>query len=159
MSIAFTPREAELLKRSLAAVSADPRRAADLFYANLFARLPDVRDLFVADMTRQGDKLLATLNAVILQIEDWQGIEAQIGELGLRHVAYGVQPGHYAPTGLALRAMLAEILGPDFSAEHDAAWARAYDAIAGAMITAIERRKSVQPDEDGGGGVESRNPA
>ena len=135
------------MKQSLAAVTADPGRAAALFYTKLFERLPEVHDLFVTDMTRQGAKLLATLNAVILQIDNWKAIEAQIEELGLRHVAYGVQPGHYAPTGLALRAMLAEILGSAFTDAHDAAWAKAYGAITHAMLTAIERRKSV-PDPD-----------
>ena len=156
----FTSRETELLQRSLAAVSAEPRRAAELFYADLFRRLPETRDLFVADMGRQGGKLMATLNAVIPRIGDWPSVEAQVEELGLRHVAYGVLPEHYPPTGLALRTMLAEVLGPDYSAEHDAAWARAYDALAGAMIAAIERRKSAAPDEDGdGAGDETPDPA
>lgn len=143
----FTAQEADLLKQSLAAVSADPERAADLFYANLFHSTPNVRDLFVSDMTRQGNKLLATLTSVILQIDNWSSIEAQIKELGLRHVAYGVLPEHYAPTGQALRAMLADILGTEYSSDHDAAWAKAYDAMAHAMITAIELRKSAVQDD------------
>lgn len=148
MQISFTATEIELLKRSLASVTADPRHAASLFYAELFERLPETRDLFVTNLTRQGDKLMATLNAVVLQIDDWPAIEAQIEELGLRHVAYGVYPEHYPPTGLALRGMLARVLGPDYSDAHDAAWAKAYDAIADAMITAIERRKSAQPPDN-----------
>lgn len=138
----ITTKEADLLKESLAAISADPRRAAELFYDELFRRMPEARDLFVSDMTRQGDKLMATLNAVILQIQNWSSIESDVEGLGLRHVAYGVRPEHYAPTGAALYEMLQEVLGDTFTDAHRAAWEKAYQAIADAMINAIEKRKS-----------------
>ena len=143
----FSTGEIDLLKQSLAAINADPRRAAAVFYDNLFRALPEARDLFVADMTRQGEKLMATLNVMIPQIGTWSVIDAQIEELGLRHVAYGVQPEHYAPTGQALRDMMAEVLGPAYTPEHDAAWAKAFNAIADGMVTALERRKSRQPSD------------
>lgn len=144
----FTDREADLLKRSLAEASVDPGRAAEVFYAHLFALMPETRDLFVADMTRQGDKLLATLTTVILHIDRLAAIESQIEELGLRHVAYGVRPEHYGPTGDALRAMFADILGSGYSDNHDAAWAKAYDAVSAIMISAIERRQSPDAMQD-----------
>jgi nitric oxide dioxygenase len=142
----FTDREVELLRHVLAIVSADSRRAARLFYENLFRNLPETRDLFVADITHQGDKLMATLNAVIIQIESWSAIEAQIEELGLRHVAYGVLPEHYAPTGEALRTVLVEVLGPDFTEECEEAWSKAYNAISDTMIAAINRRMTTVPE-------------
>jgi len=138
----ITTKEADLLKETLAAVSADPRRAADLFYDELFHRMPEARDLFVSDMSRQGDKLIATLNVVILQIQNWSSIETDVEDLGLRHVAYGVRPEHYAPTGAALYEMLQKILGDTFTDAHRAAWEKAYQVIANAMINAIEKRKS-----------------
>lgn len=131
----------------LAAVSGEARRAAELFYADLFQRLPDTRDLFVTDMTRQGDKLIATLGAVVLRIENWSSVESQVTELGLRHAAYGVHPDHYAPTGEALFQTFAVIQGDAFTEEHRAVWVKAYFAIAGAMTTAVEKRKST-PSQD-----------
>ncbi len=138
----FSAKEVDLLRESLAAVSGEARRTAELFYEDLFRRLPDARDLFVTDMTRQGDKLIATLSAVVLRIEDWSSLEVQVAELGLRHVAYGVQPDHYAPTGEALFETLAIIQGDAFTEEHRVAWVKAYGAIAEAMVTAVEKRKS-----------------
>lgn len=146
----FTAREVELLRHLLAGIGADPRKAAGLFYENLFRILPETQDLFVADMTRQGDKLMATLNAVILQIDTWSAIEPQIEELGLRHVAYGVLPEHYAPTGEALRAMFVEALGAEFTTECEAAWSKAYNALSDTMITAINRRMAIAPDARSG---------
>ncbi len=142
----FTEEEARRLRHLLAGVNADPKAAASLFYGHLFRILPDARGLFVSDMTRQGDKLMATLNAVILQIDNWPAIEAQVEELGLRHVAYGVRPEHYEPTGEALRAMFTQMLGAEFFAEYEAVWNKAYDALADTMIAAIERRKTTAQD-------------
>lgn len=143
----FTVKEADLLKETLAAVSSDPQRAAELFYVDLFERLPETKALFVSDMGRQGEKLIATLSAVVLQIKNWASIQTQIEDLGLRHVAYGVQSRHYTPTGKALIAMLSEVHGEAFTEEHRAAWQKAYDAVADAMITAIDKRKST-PSRD-----------
>lgn len=139
----FTEREVSLLKQLLARVGAHSQDAARLFYDNLFRIRPETRDLFVADIDRQGDKLFATLNAVILQIDTWSAIEHQVEQLGLRHVAYGVLTEHYVPTGQALSEMFAETLGDDFDEESEAAWNKAYDALSHAMITALDRRKTV----------------
>ncbi len=136
----FSEEETKRLRYMLACVNSDPETAARLFYDHLFQMLPEVRDLFVSDMARQGDKLMATLNTVILQIDNWSSIETQIEELGLRHVAYGVLPEHYAPTSAALRAMFTELLGKEFSGDNEAAWNKAYNALASTMISAIERR-------------------
>ncbi len=138
----ITTEEADLLRETLAAVSADTRRAAEIFYDELFLRMPEARGLFVSDMTRQGDKLIGTLNAVVLRIQNWSSIETDVEELGLRHVAYGVRPEHYGPTGAALYEMLQSVLGDSFTDAHRAAWEKAYEAIADAMINAVEKRKS-----------------
>ena len=49
-------------------------------------------------------KLMATLGTVAMRIEDWPALRPEIEQLGLRHLAYGVRPEHYAPTGEALQA-------------------------------------------------------
>lgn len=142
----FTQDEATRLRKMLAGVSTDPRHAARLFYDHLFRISPDAKALFVSDMTRQGDKLIATLNTVLLQIDTWSAIEVAIEELGMRHVAYGVLPEHYAPTGQALDAMFTEILGDAFTQADRAAWQKAYAAVSNTMIAAIERRKTLRTE-------------
>ncbi len=121
---------------------ADPLKASQIFYGNLFQNAPETQDLFLNNMARQGDKLIATLSAVILQIGNLSGLKPTIEELRLRHVAYGVQPEHYAAMGAALFRMLEDTLRDDYSAETQAAWEKAYAAISHLMIMAVENRKS-----------------
>ena len=142
----FSQEEQNLLKQSFAKISADPRQSSLIFYEHLFEKAPETRELFLNDMARQGDKLIATLSAVVLQIGDLALLKTNIEDLGLRHVAYGVQPDHYSATGAALFRMLEHVLGDDFSADMRAAWEKAYAAISHIMIMAVENRKSRNRD-------------
>jgi hemoglobin-like flavoprotein len=141
-AMTFSAAEEALLKRSFAKISADPRSASRIFYEHLFQSAPETRDLFLNDMARQGDKLIATLSVVILQIGNLTALKPTIEELGLRHVAYGVLPEHYPATGAALIRMLEDVLQDSFSAEMRAAWGKAYAAISHIMVVAVENRKT-----------------
>ena len=147
-AVTFSDSEQDLLKRSFAQIGAKPRQASEIFYANLFRIAPDTRDLFVNDMNRQGEKLIATLSSITLQIGNMERLRPAIEELGLRHVASGVLPEYYAATGTALFQMLEQVLGDDFSPEVRAVWEKAYAAITAIMVTAVENRKSPQRHAD-----------
>lgn len=126
--------DAEAIRASFRAVCVDARGAAESFYRHLFEVAPATRRLFIADMDRQGVKLINTLAVVVAQIQNWGALAPMVEDLALRHLAYGVQPDHYAVVGVALRKMLAERLGAQWTPAIDTAWARAYAAIAAAMV-------------------------
>jgi len=65
--------------------------------------------------------------------------------LAVRHLAYGVRPEDYPPVGEALRRTFRDLLGPAFTSEHAAAWARVYDALE-AQMTAAAYRLAAEPD-------------
>jgi hemoglobin-like flavoprotein len=54
--------------------------------------------------------------------------------LAIRHVDYGVRPGHYAPVGAALLWTLEQGLGADFTPEIAEAWRAAYGVLSTEMI-------------------------
>ncbi len=54
--------------------------------------------------------------------------------LGARHVAYGARPEHYPVVGQALIAAMAEVAGDAWRPGWSAAWAAAFDVVAGAML-------------------------
>lgn len=83
---------------------------------------------------------------LVPQIDDWPGLFPTIEELGLRHVAYGVQPERYPPAGDALIRMLWEMLGKDFSPAAEIAWRQLYNDLSHTMIGTIEHRKSLPED-------------
>jgi nitric oxide dioxygenase len=143
----LSEREAELIRASFRAVAADAPAAARAFYGHLFAVAPHTRRMFLTDMGRQGAKLIATLGFVVAEMDAWVRVAPLAEELALRHLAYGVRPEHYPAVGEALQAMLRAVLGPDWTPEAAAAWARVYDALQAQMIAAAYQPA---PEPDGG---------
>lgn len=106
---------------------------AALFYRRLFELDPTLRPLFKSDLKKQGTKLMAAITLVVTGLDRPQQILPAVQHLGRRHVAYGVQDSHYATVGQALLWALGQGLGPSFTPDVEAAWAAAYDMLAGAM--------------------------
>lgn len=105
------------------------------FYARLFALAPHVRPLFQEDMTEQRIKLMMTLSFVVGHLDKLDLLLPEAVELARRHVRYGARDEHYAVVGRALIETLREALGSRFTPEVERAWAAAYTALSGAMIT------------------------
>jgi hemoglobin-like flavoprotein len=107
----------------------------DLFYANLFAAAPAVRPLFAGtDLKRQKAMLLGTLVLLRKSLRDLDAIIPKLRELGARHVAYGARPEHYPIVGRVLVDAMALIAADAWREEYAAAWAEAFELVAGAMI-------------------------
>ncbi len=106
---------------------------ATRFYQRLFELDPSLRRLFHGDMKQQGDKLMTVLAFAVAGLSKPETILGPVRRLGERHVQYGVQPHHYATVGEALLWTLAQLFGPAFTPEVEAAWAGAYGLLAGVM--------------------------
>jgi nitric oxide dioxygenase len=126
--------EIDLLRHGLRVMLGRKELAADVFYANLFEIAPQTRSLFSDDIAGQTEKVMFALGAVVGQIHDLDACRVMTHDLAVRHVAYGVAPDHYALVGRAVMRTLDMVLDDDFTPEMDAAWRKAYDAIADAMI-------------------------
>jgi nitric oxide dioxygenase len=128
--------EAELIRASFRVVAANAPDAARAFYDHLFTIAPHTRRMFLTDMGRQGAKLVATLGFVVAEMDAWVRVVPLAEELALRHLAYGVRAEDYPAVGEALQAMLRATLGPGWTPETAAAWARVYDALQAQMVAA-----------------------
>jgi nitric oxide dioxygenase len=107
----------------------------DVFYDRLFAAAPAVKPLFAGtDLARQKGMLLGALVLLRKSLRNLDAIVPNLRALGARHVRYGAEPEHYPVVGAVLVASLAEIAGDAWRPEHDAAWAAAFEVVAGAMI-------------------------
>jgi hemoglobin-like flavoprotein len=107
--------------------------AADLFYDRLFELDPALRPLFRGDMSEQKRKLMGALALVVGGLREPEQVLAAVRQLGRRHAAYGVQPGHYETVGMALLWTLGEGLGERFTPAVADAWAAAYGLVAATM--------------------------
>jgi hemoglobin-like flavoprotein/hemerythrin-like domain-containing protein len=125
-----------LLAASFRAVQARGQDFADGFYARLFAAHPQVRAMFPADMTAQKAKLLDTLTAVMAHLQDPQGNVKRLQELGVRHVAYGARPEHFALVIDAMLGAMQDVAGKEWNKAVHEQWRRALSLIAEVMIKA-----------------------
>lgn len=106
-----------------------------LFYGRLFDLDPSLRQLFKIDMTEQSKKLIATLDALVDSIDDWQKIVPVLRELGQRHVGYGVKAQSYDTVCSALVWAFGQALQPGFDHEVRAAWT--------ALILAVNEQMTI----------------
>ena len=124
----------ELIRHSFARIAPEKLRAGQVFYERLFQIAPDTRQLFVADINAQANKLMNTLGMLVSRMHEWDGLLGFVEDLAERHVAYGVKPAHYDQVGEALVAMVLEMRGPSLDDGELRAWQNVYDAVSSAMI-------------------------
>ncbi len=109
------------------------------FYEVLFARYPQARSLFGRNSGPQQERMLASaLGSVLEHLEDGPWLQKTLGDLGAKHVGYGVTDEMYAWVGDALLITLAEVAGPDWNIDLYQAWAEAYGAIVGLMLAGAD---------------------
>ena len=125
---------AERLEKSAALCGPFSGRLAERFYDRLFARVPAVRAMFPADMTKQREKLGQTLDHVIAHIRSADDLSKDLKELGDRHVGYGAKPEHYVVVIEELVATMAELGGAGFTSEDADDWKLALRVISERMI-------------------------
>ncbi|WP_208349925.1 globin family protein [Pseudaestuariivita rosea] len=132
----MTPEQIKLVQDSFGKVVPIRDEAAALFYQRLFEIAPEVRPLFKGDMTQQGAKLMAMLGAVVNGLNDVEKIVPVARDLAVRHIAYGVEAGHYQSVGQALLETLEKGLGAEFTNDVKDSWLAAYQTLSGVMIAA-----------------------
>lgn len=120
----------DALEESFEIVAPRGAELMDVFYSRLFALAPEVRPLFAgADMAAQKQKLLRTLVLLVDSLRNLDAIVPALHDLGAKHVAYGVEPHHYALVGQALLGALEEVSGEGWKPGYGAAWADAYAVV------------------------------
>jgi hemoglobin-like flavoprotein len=139
----MTPEQIADIQSSFAKVAPIAPAAAALFYDRLFTIAPEVKPLFKGDIAEQGNKLMATLAAVVNGLRTLDIVVPVAQALAVRHVAYGVKPEHYAPVGAALIWTLEQGLKADFTPKVREAWVAAYNTLSSAMIAAAYPAEAV----------------
>jgi hemoglobin-like flavoprotein len=138
----MTAQEIKLVQSSFRAVAPIADQAAALFYARLFELDPALRALFRGDMQEQGRKLMGVLGLAVGSLEKLDQLLPAVRQLGVRHVGYGVDDGHYATVGAALLWTLEKGLGSAFTPEVRAAWTTTYTTLASTMLDAAHAHQT-----------------
>jgi hemoglobin-like flavoprotein len=126
----------ELLRSSLALVVEREPVITRRFYEILFERFPQVLPLFGRNASVMQQKMLqGAIVAVVDHLDDATWLATTLGAMGRQHALdYNVTAEMYPWVGESLIATLAEIAGPDWTPDMEAAWAEAFGAISGLML-------------------------
>ncbi|MGW0118837.1 globin domain-containing protein [Streptomyces sp. NPDC003327] len=138
--------DAVLVRRTLAEIAPVADRVTSYFYALLFLRNPELRDMFPAAMDTQRDRLLRALLTAAEHLDDRPTLTAYLENLGRGHRKYGTRPDQYPAVGEALLGALARYAVTVWDAGTEAAWVRTYTTISQIMIdAAAENEKEAPP--------------
>ncbi len=118
----------------------DPAIVGDAFYSKLFSGQPAIRRMFPKDMNAQYKKLMDMLSTIVMRLDNFDKISADIEAMGLRHASYNVKPSQYALVGEALLWTLEKGLGNGWNEEVKEAWTTCYNALAEIMINASSNK-------------------
>lgn len=131
----MTQTQIQLIKRSWRIFQQiRPEIVGDVFYSKLFAIHPPLRKMFGTDMNAQYKKLMDMLSLIVAKLDGLDVISAEINEMAIRHIKYGVTPSHYKMVGTALLWTLEHGLGSDWNEDLKEAWEECYRHLSGAML-------------------------
>ena len=128
----MTPDQMRLVRQSFSAVK-QRTDAGQIFYGRLFAIAPELRPMFKSDINAQSAKFIDMLGVIIGLLHDPSSLSHTLAQLAHRHRGYGVRDEHFDVVGKALLLALADIMGPRFTPELNAAWGDLYSLVASAM--------------------------
>jgi len=132
-------QQIQLVRASFAAVRLTVTQPGALFYDNLFAADPSLRNLFHGGVAQQGERLMTMIGSALDLLDRPAMLLPVLRQLGARHVGYGVKERHYAAVGSALIRTLEQGLGVAFTADVRQAWTELYGVISSTMIDAAQR--------------------
>ncbi|WP_328806373.1 globin domain-containing protein [Streptacidiphilus fuscans] len=138
-------REVAQLRASLELVKPLASDLTVYFYAILFQRHPEVRQLFPANMDVQRDRLLRGLLRIVDLVDDPDNLVRFCSRLGRDHRKFGALAGHYPAVGDALLDTLARFAGDRWTPQLGDIWARAYGVVAEVMNQAAEDDAALGP--------------
>ena len=115
------------------------------FYADLFLRHPETRDLFPVSMAAQRDRLVHALGRIVSDVEHVDALGEYVRGLGREHRKFGAIAEYYPYVGTSLVATVAHFNGPAWTPELAADWKAAYDLIAQVMIGAAAEDAGARP--------------
>jgi NAD(P)H-flavin reductase/hemoglobin-like flavoprotein len=120
-------------------------KAVGFFYGQMFARQPQLRQMFPAAMDEQRDRLFCALGRIVESLSAPEDMATYLAQLGRDHRKYQVEPEMYEVVGASLLATLRAFARDAFTAEAEAAWTQVYLAGSSLMIKAAEEDSAALP--------------
>lgn len=133
------------LRQSFAQVAAHGDEVPLFFYADLFIKHPEVRDMFPISMQVQRGHLVDALVKIVSHVDRAEELTVFLQGLGRDHRKFGVIAEHYEAVGASLLATMEHFSGPAWTSELHNDWQTAYQLIGSVMVTAARADEQVRP--------------
>lgn len=154
----LSPKTIEIIKSTVPVLEVHGTAITKRFYQMMFAKHPELLNIFNHANQKQGRQQTALANAVYaaaLYIDKLETILPVVKQIGHKHRSLGVKPEHYPIVGENLLAAIKDVLGDAATDEIIGAWAEAYGVIADAFI-GVEHEMYEQASEQPGGWADFR---
>jgi methyl-accepting chemotaxis protein len=118
------------------------------FYERLFEQYPAVRPLFHTPPAEQHKKLMASIAAIVASVSNPDVMLPYLRAMGIRHISYKTEAGHYGAVAENLLAVLAEHLSKEgeWTDAMQDNWQAALNLIAEVMIDAASHPEQYQSE-------------
>jgi nitric oxide dioxygenase len=130
----LTTSEIQLVKRTFEMVTPLADTFALIFYDRLFYLSPQVRPLFITDMSVQRQKLMNMMILVVRGLDQPEFFIEELRQMGLRHASYRVEPDNYLIMIEAVVWALNECLGEQLTEEMYSAWKNTLTLVSDIML-------------------------
>src|SRR5450432_584091 len=139
------PLDVARLRESFAHVAMHGDELPLFFYADLFIKHPELRDLFPISMAAQRGHLVDALVKIVSQVDRVDELTAFLQGLGRDHRKFEVVAEHYDAVGDSLLTTLEHFAGPAWTPGLAADWRAAYELIGSVMTTAATADERLRP--------------
>ena len=133
----LTQQQAKLIKDSAPALKAHGNEVTRVFYNNLLADNPSLKEIFNTSNQfhqHQPRALAAAVYAYACHIDDLSTLGSTVELIANKHASLYVQPEQYVVVGKYLLAAMKEVLGDALTPELLEAWRAAYGQLADILI-------------------------
>lgn len=132
------PATIEQVRLSCADIPEGSTRLSRAFYDNLFTMVPEMREMFSADLKPQQQRMADALLSVVQHLDTPEELAGYLRRLGSQHHReLGVRPEHYPHVGRALVRAVSEV-SPTWSSSMSSAWVLVYQWVTAHMLAGAE---------------------
>jgi nitric oxide dioxygenase len=143
----------EIIKSTVPLLEQNGREITDVFYANLFANHPFLKNIFNKTNQSKGEQSRALSDAVLAYAKNIDNLEALtpvVERIAHKHASLGIQAKHYKVVGDTLLSAIQEVLELPNGHAALSAWADAYAVLAQVFIAAESNIYQANKGQDGG---------
>lgn len=136
----------DLVRLSCVDIPEGSTRLARSFYENLFEMVPQMRDMFSADIKPQQQRMADALLSVVRYLDSPEEVAQYLQRLGQQHHReLGVLPEHYPYVGRALVRAVSEV-SPTWSSSMSSAWILVFQWVTANMLAGAQSSTPARPE-------------